>query len=203
MNRWFIFFITFVVCVALYQGYSDDVLKIRKNCNTCNDNQIDQECKLPAYQPERWNVPGNIKKSNNCYSYAFRDLDPHRSHRMGVGEEVGLGKIKAENYSCSTFEDNMFFERDGVQKSTKSGVCPCNSYKISLFLDSNNDSKDFHFYRQDNNDKWSHKIGGLDATNKDASGNIISDPLDADRNYTRFNKNYDELCGYYCVPYTD
>ena len=52
---------------------------------------------------------------------------------------------------------------------------------------------DYHWYRLDNNGMWSHKPGGWLATNRDASGNLISDPRTCNRGpYTTF-------CGCYCV----
>lgn len=161
-------------------------------------------CKKPTYTPDNWNDNDKIQKNNNCYSYAFMDLDEKRSHRMGVGEEHGLGKIKKENYNCATFEKNMIQERDGIEITTNDEKCPCGSYKIALFLDSNDaDNKDFHFYRQDKNDQWSHKIGGTEATNLDASGNVINDIEAADKDYINYKKDYNETCGYYCVPYNN
>lgn len=184
-------FFLFTICLALYFLY---VYVGEPYTNS-------GKCKLPVFQPEKWNDGKEPQKNNNCYAYAFRDLVPDRTNRKGVGEEAGLPKIEGEKYTCPTFENNMKIEHPDVVKSSKDAQCPCGSYKISLFLDTNEKSKDFHFYRQDNNDTWSHKIGGLPATNLDATGNIIMDPGTSDRNYKEFDKNYDETCGYYCVPY--
>lgn len=40
--------------------------------------------------------------------------------------------------------------------------------------------KDFHWYRLDDNQSWSHKPGQREATIHDSSGVIISDPRKAD-----------------------
>ena len=46
---------------------------------------------------------------------------------------------------------------------------------------------DYHFYRLDDNMLWSHKPGKTPAKNTDNSGNLIVDPLTADRgNYVIF-----------------
>jgi hypothetical protein len=68
----------------------------------------------------------------------------------------------------------------------------------------------YHFYRQDRISggvvTWSHKYGQTRATNKDRSGNVIIDPEEADRDYSRleagYYENYSDLCGYYCVDKT-
>lgn len=158
-------------------------------------------CAKPVFQPSRWNDNGRAQKNNNCYAYATRNFNQNRSHRMGVGEEIGLGKITGEDYTCPKFEENLYKENPGLLKSDEDSDCPCNTYKIALFMDDNPDSKDFHFYRQDEDMSWSHKIGGLPATQLDASNNEIYHPRSADRNYTKYKKHYNSACGYYCAPY--
>lgn len=39
--------------------------------------------------------------------------------------------------------------------------------------------RDFHWYRLDNNGLWSQKPGTGPATNKDGSGDLITDPREA------------------------
>jgi hypothetical protein len=52
---------------------------------------------------------------------------------------------------------------------------------------------DFHWYRQDDNGRWSHKIGTSPARDTDASGVQITNPETANR------AMYTEFCGYFCV----
>jgi len=61
--------------------------------------------------------------------------------------------------------------------------------------------EDYHFYRQDKNRYWSHKPGGTEVTNKDATGRDIYDPALASRNYTdkESSLDYDTFCGYFCL----
>ena len=48
---------------------------------------------------------------------------------------------------------------------------------------------------------WSHKPGGTDATDKDASGKLILDPEKANWNYSKSGGiNYSKHCCYYSVP---
>ena len=66
--------------------------------------------------------------------------------------------------------------------------------------------KDYHFYRQDNDGFWSHKQGKDKIKRFDASFDIIRDPRNADRNYSRDDKNkdkynYEIFCGYFSVPH--
>ena len=79
-----------------------------------------------------------------------------------------------------------------LKKTTFRKKCPNGYYKIALAIKAN--QKDYHYYRQDSNQLWSHKNGANKATNKDHSGQIITNPKTADRGkYTKF-------CGYYIVP---
>jgi hypothetical protein len=68
-------------------------------------------------------------------------------------------------------------------------------YPVALVSDP---GVDYHWYRLDSNGRWSHKPGNTDATDVDASGNLITDPKTADRDYGRYN--YSTFCGYFYVP---
>ena len=52
-------------------------------------------------------------------------------------------------------------------------------------------NRDFHWYRQNPDGTWSHKPGGTNVINVDASGNLIFDPEIADRNYAYANYESD------------
>ena len=77
----------------------------------------------------------------------------------------------------------------------------------------------YHFYRQKPDGSWWHKPGKQEITNLDANGNIITDPMTAERDYTKGNPvtskntnpsrksgydnwqyNYNYTVGYYYVP---
>ena len=45
---------------------------------------------------------------------------------------------------------------------------------------------DFHWYRLDNNGKWSHKPGQARPTRKDNANNFINDPREAAMGHYRF-----------------
>ena len=88
---------------------------------------------------------------------------------------------------------------------------PCNHYRIAIVLDNKGEHRDYHFYRQDmptpEGYLWSHKQGKGKIKNYDASLNPITDPLTADRNYSKEEDkasdkyNYEIFCGYFSVPY--
>jgi hypothetical protein len=81
--------------------------------------------------------------------------------------------------------------------STFTKKCPKKMTKAAVVTDEN---EDYHFYRQDSNGYWSHKPGSTDVTNKDASGRFIYDPQLASRKYDNSALDYQNFCGYFCLP---
>jgi hypothetical protein len=162
-------------------------------------------CKKPLFLPHNWNNT-DTQKYNNCYSYAILDLDKSRDHKLYPGEKSGLDRVqhKKHKYKCPVFDKRLKLDNPGLLDSTPYDDCPCNYYKVGMFLDIRDKQKDFHFYRQDKNGTWSHKPGSNLVTQLDASGEKIKDPLTANRNYSKVKKdgyNYTEPCGFYCMPY--
>jgi len=97
--------------------------------------------------------------------------------------------------------------------SSAHAACPAGSYKGALVMDpftGGDDVYDYHWYRQDQGGYWSHKPGWGEATNVDASGQVISDPRLANRDYTDSSHNsetgeatgynYSQFGGFFCVP---
>lgn len=167
-------------------------------------------CNLPKYLPKIWNTnKNNIKRYNNCYAYAMRDLKLNRKKKPQPGELCGLKKINKKQYQnknvCDNFYNRIKCDYSGDNKISnffkinENDKCPCNYYKIALFIDDRKNNEDYHFYRQDDNKFWSHKSGRNRATNLDASNNIIIHPSKSNKKYK--NHNYNKLCGYYCKKY--
>ncbi len=68
-------------------------------------------------------------------------------------------------------------------------ICPVGTYKVALVV--SND--DYHWYRQDSDGFWSHKRGTSSVKRTDESGDLIIDPMLADRD------NYTTFVGYFSV----
>ncbi len=63
---------------------------------------------------------------------------------------------------------------------------------------------DYHWYRQNPDGTWSHKMGRTEVTNLDASGILILDPQNCDRNYEDTSGcNYSTFVGYFYVSSMD
>ena len=163
-----------------------------------------KKCKKPTFQPYKWNVDG-IQRYNNCYAYAFRAISDDYTSKPQPGDYAGLDTVNYDDYFCKNFSDLIQRDYPDVLISSEKGECPCGYYKIALFMDDSPPYKDYHFYRQDADGTWSHKPGGTKAIRADDSGNIIHNPVDADRYYEKSSKkyNYEKNCGFFCYPYKE
>ena len=167
----------------------------------------------PVYRPELLSdaetlngfgcFPGEaLQCTNNCYSYAVNDINNNGfmcKPQPGVfsGFDI-LGEMTCANVSSKALSD-------GVVASTKGSKCDDGYYKTALVVDNKGALNDYHWYRQDSTGYWSGKSGWQIPTNLDASNNLVTDPQTANRNVYydnvyRDELNYDEFCGYYCVP---
>jgi hypothetical protein len=60
--------------------------------------------------------------------------------------------------------------------------------------------EDYHVLGEDKTGEWSHKPGGTDVTNVDASKRPIINPELANFDYPDSGLNYNDFCGYLCIP---
>ena len=151
------------------------------------------------YERDIWNY-SPVLNLTNCYAYAFNNQTYPGTNAlcyMQPGEFAGLElryvPINAENVVTYVEADAtklgfMFEEID------KYSCCPTGSYKVALVIA---EGSDYHWYRQNPDGTWSHKLGNSAVTDVDASGNILVNPEYADRNHTV--ANYSQFIAYYCV----
>lgn len=145
----------------------------------------------PPYEPDRWNKDP-VKSSTNCYAYAANDPDGHPPGKPQPGQHCGH---PATEVSCA--EDSRAAQCDGMIAAPDPPPPKPGYYPVALVADP---GVDYHWYRLDSNGKWSHKPGSTNATNVDASGNLITDPKAANMDYSdRGGPNY-KFCGYFYVP---
>jgi hypothetical protein len=151
----------------------------------------------------------SIQKSANCYAYAFNwRVDPITGNTFPSKPQPGQN-AKPPTYCYPLTKDCIKKAVEGDAKvlgkqfreTSRDETCPAGTYKIALVIANTPPSSvaDYHWYRQNPDGTWSHKPGGTPVTNVDASGNPITDPAAADRNYKAYGLNYDEFAGYYCT----
>jgi len=166
------------------------------------------------YEPDIWNEgltydDNNnqvyIKDITNCYSYVVNNTNCRMEIGSSTGHPVqGSNIINVSNIKDKMVQDsieyNFYWEEIG-----KYEICPTNTYKVALYIDNENYSSSFtpdygyHFYRQNPDGSWSHKLGDTEVTNLDYLDNIILDPDLSDRRGTQQYENYNYLVGYFAV----
>jgi len=91
--------------------------------------------------------------------------------------------LDAENYEF-TFEP--------IERNEKSSP---NNYKVALVI---SPGVDYHWYRQNSDGTWSHKLASNPSQNCDSDDDLIYDPEYCNREYS-YGLNYTQFCGFYEV----
>jgi hypothetical protein len=146
-------------------------------------------------------------RSINCYAYAMgMPFNPFTGKKWGGGifQSPGMqpgmfsdgdkgqyfnGEEVARLVSRDAAALGLTFkEMDDPNKSIPQGT-----WKIAIAWDV--EHQDFHFYRQNEDGTWSHKLPGEKVKNTDANGKLIYNPEIANRG------NYGKFIGFYYVGY--
>jgi len=166
----------------------------------------------PKYEPQKFNKTRKIRESHNCMAYSFDYIDmPDKGlcseercdvpfHQPGYAS----GYPKWDKIRTKRCPELIARLRGDISELlipvTFEQKCPKNFSKKGVMKTPNN--KDYHFVRQDNKGYWSHKPGGTEVTNLDASDRPIVRPDLADWDYTKKGSdlNYSVFCSYMCAP---
>lgn len=134
----------------------------------------------PNFTPSYWN--GNSRQSrNNCYNYSNNKATNTFAQ---PGRAAGAGTT---SMTCAAVHAAAV--ADGLQPISYYPNWPLD-FKTGLALVVA-PGYDYHWYRLDDNGTWTHKPGSTPATNRDNSGNIITDPRTANRGV------YTQFCGFF------
>lgn len=151
------------------------------------------------YDPALWNDAGTVQLTTNCYAYILnRPYGFPPGHKLQPGELHGNPlrpgpDVNAFHIIDLTRQDALF-EGFIFEDAPPDQPCDAGTYKVALVVDP---GVDYHWYRQNPDGTWSGKSGHTAVTDLDASGNVITDPRTADRNYGFLN--YSEFGGFFCV----
>ena len=164
----------------------------------------------PIFTPGKWNSDPYVTSSHNCYAYALDDVDAslrdkcrdllrsgETASSLSLRPMVGYADGEAPPYralSCDAIREYVRTDNPAFVDAEQAQACPENHYKIGYAVNAERGWGHYHFYRQDADGTWSHKDGGREATQYDASGERLVDPALADRG------QYKDFCGYMCVP---
>ena len=149
--------------------------------------------------------------NNNCYSYAFNNTRIKYKGKPQPGSYSNIRQVKRNNkeYKCKNFITRVLkdYPRSrfiSIKDYKKGNRCNDDEYAIFLSIDNDGVSTDYHFYKEDDDGYWSHKPGLDKVSYVDDSGNKITNPLYADRDYenadvtNKHKYNYKYPCGFFC-----
>ena len=162
------------------------------------------------YAPSQYNKFPGIKEAFNCFAYAFGlfmlpnkkgcnvNSCPISFHQPGYksGHPTWSNSEK-DGKRCPDVISRIIGDVNSVSMCHFTDKCPKGMRKIAVIVDA---KQDYHFLRLDNNRYWSHKPGATDVTNVDAEGRLIWDPQLASFDYPESKLNYENFCGYLCIP---
>uniref|UniRef100_A0A6C0LMC2 Uncharacterized protein n=1 Tax=viral metagenome TaxID=1070528 RepID=A0A6C0LMC2_9ZZZZ len=204
---------------ALCQCYDDQgapcKCKALENSPFCIHHQNCRGSPLSGSEPVRdlelYNKPA-VRRCHNCYSYAMHVYDPkgvelckkygncrNFFHQPGAKTGHRNELNKEERRSCPIVERLMMGDIPEVTKTTYDAKCPAGMSKVAAVVDK---GVDYHWYRQDRDGYWSHKDGSNKVKTFDALKRPIFNPELASRDYRwqGSDLNYEDFCGFYCVP---
>ena len=181
----------------------------------CSKHQDCHGSPLSGAEPVRdvalYNTP-SVRRCHNCYSYAMHVYDPKGEelckkygncrnffHQPGAKTGHRNALNKEERRSCPVVEKLMMGDIPEVTKSAFDAKCPTGMSKVAAVVDK---GVDYHWYRQDRDGYWSHKDGSNKVKTFDALKRPIFNPELASRDYRwqGSDLNYEDFCGFYCVP---
>lgn len=161
--------------------------------------QTNANCVAPVYEPQKWNSNDDIQYMDNCYNYANNQLTYTYAQPGRASGAAVLAPYTVDEVRTAALNDQLTLV--GYQLPDNNYSCPGGGTLLFMTVDPDAES-DYHWYRLDKAaGKWTHKIGGGEASDRDASNNLIANPLTANRNYGQYN--YTDNGGFYCTCGSD
>lgn len=138
------------------------------------------------YEPEKWNKYF-VKDHNNCYNYANNKITDT------FAQPGRAGNCEMSLYMRHGTEIEKLAKCDGLKTVYAPDLYtlpPHNWNLVALVFwppEPGSTTFDFHWYRLDDNGRWSHKPGHTTVTNVDQNNKPILDPRHCERGpYTEF-----------------
>ena len=150
-----------------------------------------------------------LRESHNCYSYFLNLKDPRAielckktyskrniCRRSQPGYASHYPALQTSDFNCPIIIKRTLADNPNIYKTDKASVCGPTHYKGAVVVAP---KRDYHYYRLNDENIWTHKPGYKPSTHLDAKNNIITDPELASRDYGG-TLNYKDFCGFVCVP---
>jgi len=150
-----------------------------------------------------------LRESHNCYSYFLNLKDPSATElckktyskknicrRSQPGYASHYPALDTPDFNCPTIMKRTLADNPNIIRTDKKSVCGPDYYKGAVVVAP---GRDYHYYRLNDENIWTHKPGYKPSTHIDARGRTILDPQIADRDYGG-TLNYKDFCSFVCVP---
>jgi len=150
-----------------------------------------------------------LRESHNCYSYFLNLKDPSAielcrktyskrniCRRSQPGYASHYPALQTADFNCPTIMKRTLADNPNIVKTSKEAQCGPTHYKGAVVVAP---GRDYHYYRLNDENVWTHKPGYKPSTYLDAKNKIIKDPEIAARDYGD-TLHYKDFCGFVCVP---
>uniref|UniRef100_A0AB39JEN4 Uncharacterized protein n=1 Tax=Florenciella sp. virus SA2 TaxID=3240092 RepID=A0AB39JEN4_9VIRU len=191
-------------------------MKLIYNKNTYTKNKIKKIHKIIGNyldsSDQSFNRNPYVRESHNCYMYFLnkknnevvelckKDYKYHKiCRRAQPGYISGFKQLTKSDYNCPTMLKRTLSDNKLIYNVSEKGTCKDDFYKGALVVAP---KRDYHYYRYNDDDIWTHKPGYKPSTMFDSNNNFITNPRLAARDYGG-TLNYKDFCGYLCVPRED
>jgi hypothetical protein len=143
----------------------------------------DASCTTPVYNPSKWNDDPDITGDNNCYNYG-NDKITMTYAQPGQASRQSRSNVDSAGLVQNAKDDGLLY-----YGTSNPGSCT-NGHLVACYI---NPGRDYHWWRKDNNGKWSQKMAWEPATNVDLDSHEITDVEHCNRG------NYNWFVGYFCT----
>jgi hypothetical protein len=157
-------------------------------------------CTAPPYEPALWNNVYLIMASNDCYNYGNNQItytlaQPGRAAGYREWDDFA-SDMNVAYVTERALADGLTWV--GLDYPGAGYTCPGGGHLVYMAVAP---GLDYHWWRKDSGTSyWSHKPGQLEATNLDADGDLITNPLESNKDFTSAGgNNYSANGGFYCT----
>lgn len=165
------------------------------------------KCNGLKYEAEKWNDDYDILDSTNCYIYALNiPKNPETEEKWDKWTSVqpgnlGGNKLDPETWQVKYDPEFINFFLNNVNNDLRElqlQIIPSTFeeiieeeevWKIALAFN----SLDYHWYRQNDDGTWSHKLGRNFVSNIDSDYNVINNPEICNRG------SYNKFVGFFMI----
>jgi len=167
---------------------TDNVIKviqdeISSGAVTADVSKVVAKRYAPPYNPGAWGgIHFRAKLCNNCYNYASTVVTNNFA-KPGTGSGHPFGARTGPAVVAAAVWDGLVNMAPQPPPGPVTVPPAGNIHMMALVVWP---GVDFHWYRLDSNNRWSHKPGSTDVTDRDNNRNMILDPRVADIGHYQF-----------------